>query len=304
MTVTLRNGSRVLEGMTALRPSWLGDAVWPYPLAAFETGGRRVVHTDTGGDGPVLLFVHAGLWSLLWGGVIAELSGRYRCVTLDVPGSGLSERVPRGDQSLSTAADAIGALIDRLDLRDITLVVHDLGGLAALAAVRTRADRVAGVAAVNTFAWRPRGVTLPLALRTFGSAAMRELGAFTGLLASGSSTRFGVGRRMAPPARRAWRAGLRDRAARRLPHRLFRDATRNRTVQADAEAALAALADRPLLTIFGQFSDYFRFQRQWRERRPGVTQRVVRGGLHFPMCDDPALVAHWIDEWVTSSPAR
>ena len=180
--------------MTAvLRPAWLSDHVWPFPLASIHVGDRRVVYSDTGGDGPVLLFCHAGLWSLLWRDLMAALGGRYRCVTFDPPGSGLSDRLPRGEQALRIVARAAGALVDDLDLRDVTLVLHDLGGLAALAAVDARSDRVAGLVAINTFAWRPHGVLRP-ALRVFGSAAMRELDAFTGLLPAASSSRFGVGR--------------------------------------------------------------------------------------------------------------
>jgi len=282
-----------------LRPSWLPDAVWPFPLAALDVDGRRVVLSDTGGDGPVLLFCHAGLWSLLWRDVIAELADRYRCVTFDPPGSGLSDRVGRGEQDLSTVRRAVGALIDELDRPEITLVLHDLGGLAALAAAHTRADRIAGIAAVNTFGWRPRGVLLPTALRFFGSAGMRELDAFTGVLPRASSSRFGVGRHMDRPTRRAWRAGLGDRAARRTTHRLFHDAARNHVVHRDAEAALALLADRPILTIFGRFGDYLRFRRQWQARRPDAVQRTV-ARFHFPMCDDPALVARQLDAWMTS----
>lgn len=282
------------------RPDWLPDHVWPHPLASLDVAGRRVVFTDTGGSGPVLLFVHVAQWSLLWGGVIAELRDQYRCVTLDAPGSGLSERVPRSEQNLTTAARAIGALIDHLDLRDITLVLHDLGGLAALAAVRHRVDRISGFAAVNTFGWRPRGLGLPVALRLFGSATMRELDAISGVLPWGSSTRFGVGRRMSRPTRRSWRAGLRDRSTRRSMHRLFLDAARNREIHADADASLEALADRPLLTVFGALGDYFRFQKQWRTRHSDLTQEVVPGGFHFPMCDNPALVARHLDNWHVS----
>ena len=53
----------------------------------------------------------------------------------------------------------------------------------------------------------------------------------------------------------------------------------------------ALLADRPLLTIFGQFNDPLRFQRRWRALNPNVRQVKVPRGNHFPMCDDPQLVA-------------
>jgi pimeloyl-ACP methyl ester carboxylesterase len=280
------------------RPDWLPDRVWPFPVGHLPVGGRGVAYTDTGGEGPVLLFVHAGLWSLLWVGLIAQLAPRYRCVTLDPPGAGLSDRVPRHDQNLSNVATATGALIDHLDLRDITLVLHDLGGLAALAASGERLDRIAGIAAVNTFAWRPRGLRLPAALRFFGTALVRELDALTGMLPASSSTRFGIGRHLDRDGRQAWRAGLRDRSTRRGSHRLFHDAARNHDVHEAAETALDALADRPTITIFGRHGDYFGFQKQWRRRRPGLTQHTVPRGYHFPMCANPALVAQHLDDWV------
>jgi len=217
-------GTSPIAGRTTVRPEFLPESVWPFPLHSLRANDRRLVFTDTGGHGPALLFVHVGLWCLMWRDVIGRLSDRYRCITLDVPGSGLSDRTSRQDQTLDSAAQAIGALIDRLDLRDLTLVVHDLGGLATLAAVRPRLSRVAAVAAVNTFGWKPRGLMLPIALRLFGSAAMRELDALTGLLPWGSASLLGVGRRWSHPIKQAWRAGLRDRSSRRLPHRLFRDA--------------------------------------------------------------------------------
>src|SRR5687767_14856498 len=93
-----------------LRPPWLPESVWPFPLASLDVRGRRMVYTDTGGDGPVLLFSHAGQWSLLWRGVIAQLADRYRCVSFDPPGSGLSERLPRGEQNLTTITNAVAAL--------------------------------------------------------------------------------------------------------------------------------------------------------------------------------------------------
>lgn len=285
-----------MERDTAIRPEWLPDTTWPWALRTLEAGGRDIVYTDTGGDGPVLLMVHVGLWSLLWQGMINQLAGRFRCITLDVPGSGLSSSAPA---SLPTAVQAIGSLIDNLDLQDITLVVHDLGGLAGLAAVgsdSSRRERVRGIVAINTFAWQP-GMILRLALYFFGSLIMRELNAWTGWLAWASATRFGVGRRWTRDTKRVWRQGLRDRTKRRYLHRMFVDAARYYDVAHLAEIGAAALADRPLLTVFGQFGDYFRFRRRWRRLWPAMTERAVPWGLHFPMADNPELVAETLRDW-------
>jgi len=64
------------------------------------------------------------------------------------------------------------------------------------------------------------------------------------------------------------------------------------------ETALAALRDVPVLTIFGERNDPFRFQAEWRRRFPAAEQVVVPNGNHFPMCDHPGLVAASIRRWM------
>ncbi|WP_232541333.1 alpha/beta fold hydrolase [Nocardia bovistercoris] len=224
------------------------------------------------------------------------MAPRFRCITLDVPGSGLSGPAPA---SPAAASDAIGRFIDRLDLRDVTLAVHDTGGWATMAAVgaeRSRAERVSRVVAVNTFGWSPRGV-LRLALLFMGSTVIRELTVWTGFLAWGSATRFGVGRHFDRATKRAWRRCLRPHSQRRFLHHMFAGAAKDRATSQAAERGIAALADRPTMTVFGRFGDYFLFRRGWRRIRPAMTDVTVPWGLHFPQSDNPALVARTIIEW-------
>jgi pimeloyl-ACP methyl ester carboxylesterase len=211
--------------------------------------------------------------------------------------NGLSDRVPAREQQLETVRDVIGALIDHLDLHDVTLVMHDLGGVTALAAASTRMDRIAAIAAINTFAWRPSGIMFRSMLWIIGLAPMREFDAFTCLIPNSTSTRFGVGRHLDRPSRKAFRRGLRDRSTRRNMHRLFRDARRNTTIYDQAAATMGALGKRPALTLFGSLGDYLRFQKRWRRLVPGIEQRRVPRGIHFPMCDNPTLTAQHIREW-------
>ena len=71
------------------RPDWLPQQEWPFPIASLRSGDHTLAVTDTGGDGPTLLFVHVAMWSILWRDLMVELtSSGYRCVTLDAPGSG------------------------------------------------------------------------------------------------------------------------------------------------------------------------------------------------------------------------
>lgn len=239
------------------------------------------------GTGPVLSFCHVGMWSFIWRDVISRLQTRYRCVTLDVPGSGLSDRVPSDRQALATARDAVGAVIDHLDLRTVTLVLHDLGGVAGLPAAAARAERIRGLVAANTFGWRP-GPLLRGMLALFGSSWMREVDAFTAWLPAASTTRFGVGRRLDRAGRRAFRRGM-DPAGRRTMHRLFASARHSDDVYRQAVLALTdRLADRPVLTVFGALGDYLRFRPRWRRQFPPSTRQRCHGVCTFPCATTPS----------------
>ena len=120
------------------RPSWLPSSAWPWQPSALSHAGGRVAVTDTG-HGPTLLFVHVGSWSFVWRDVLLRLQNGFRCITVDAPGCGLSDRLPT--PTLAQAGDAVIAVIDALQLRDVTLVAHDLGGPAGfLAAAKIRPD--------------------------------------------------------------------------------------------------------------------------------------------------------------------
>ena len=152
-------------------PAWLPASAWPWPTYSLETGTGRIAVTDIG-HGPTLLFVHVGTWSFVWRDVIARLQNDFRCVSIDAPGSGLSDRVESA-ATLTHAAEAVTAVVDALQLNDITLVAHDLGGPAGFHAASRRADRFAALVSVNCFAWRPSGPAFRGMLALMGSAPAR-----------------------------------------------------------------------------------------------------------------------------------
>jgi haloalkane dehalogenase len=274
-------------------PRWLGRDVWPFDVEHLGTDVGSIAYTDAG-TGPVLLFVHTGLWSFVWRDLMAELVRRYRCVALDAPGTGLTRGSPSVD--LRTAAKALDAVVRELDLWEITIVMHDLGGPAALEAAAGWPERIAGLVAVNTFAWRPHSPMFRGMLATMGSMPMRELDALTGFLPRMTSSRFGVGRHYDHKAKRAFRRGI-SSTGRRSFHRYMRSARRHDYTR--IEATVATLADMPVLTIFGQRNDPLKFQPQWQDRFGLVEQHQIKKGYHFPMCDNPTLVANTIDDWHT-----
>lgn len=277
------------------RPEWLPHSVWPFETSAVEVEGARLAVTDVG-QGPVLLFVHTGFWSMIWREVILRLTPDVRCVCFDAPGTGLSDRLPVKMISLEKASRALVTLVQALDLRDITLVVHDLGGPSGITGAACVAERIRAICAVNAFAWRPRGTLFRGMLALMGNPLMRELSAWTGILARVTATSFGTGHSLAGPSRDAFLAGI-GRQGLRTFHSYLSDARRADRLYAQLDGALAGVFSRlPFASVFGEKNDPLGFQPRWKQLFPRAHQFVVAKGNHFPMCDDPDLVARAIRE--------
>lgn len=272
------------------RPDWLPEDQWPHEIHSLVMANQTVAYTDTGGD-HTLLLVHTGMWSFLWRDLIATLDRRWRCVTLDAPGTGLS--TGSSQVNLELAADAVTALVRHLDLRAFVLVVHDLGGPTALHAAGKWTERIRGFAALNSFGWRPTGITFRAMLALMGSAAVRESDVLTGWLPRLSSTGFGVGRHWDSTTRRTFRRGM-DRRARRSFHNYLRAARHHDYDQVDR--SIARLSEIPALSAFGEKNDPLNFQPKWNQRFTDIEQLQIPGGHHFPMCDDASLLASTINE--------
>jgi len=272
------------------RPYWLPETVWPFETSALEIEGSRIAVTDVG-KGPVLLFVHTGFWSFIWRDVMLRLSDEFRCVCFDAPGTGRSDRLPLADITLERASRVLTEIIRTLDLRDITLVPHDLGGPSGIAGCAPVADRIRALCGVNTFGWRPSGFAFRGMLGLMGSTFIREFNATTGILPRITVGSFGVGRHMDEPSRRAYLSGIGTQGLRSF-HTYLHDARKADTIYERVHNVLTGpFRKLPVVTIFGERNDPLGFQPRWKQLFPEAQQIVVPKGNHFPMCDAPDIVA-------------
>ncbi|MQY04267.1 alpha/beta fold hydrolase [Actinomadura macrotermitis] len=117
----------------------------------FETAdGTRLAYEDHGQGAPILFLASWVLNADMWEYQIPFfVENGYRCIALDRRGHGRSDR-PRDGYDLDTSADDIAALLEHLDLRDVTLVGHSMGGAeAARYLARHGEERIARVALVS-----------------------------------------------------------------------------------------------------------------------------------------------------------
>ena len=116
------------------------------------------------GAGPTLLF-HPGFANNLdlWNWVVRELAPTRTCVTFDPRGHGQSDK-PDSTYPIDELATDVHALIEALDLSELTLVGHSLGGAVALQTVlehdRERVRKVALLAPAAPCFLRQEGMEL------------------------------------------------------------------------------------------------------------------------------------------------
>ena len=86
--------------------------------------GTRLFYADGGTGTPMVFVASAWLDSRMWDFQIPYLVDHgFRCVAVDRRGHGRSDS-PWTGYDYDTLADDLGALLDALDLRDVTLVSH------------------------------------------------------------------------------------------------------------------------------------------------------------------------------------
>jgi len=142
MTDAIRAPDDVLDGLPD----------FPYEPAYRDFEGLRLAHLDVGEGAPVLFMHGEPTWSFLWRHVIGPvLDAGYRCIAPDLPGFGRSDKpVDLGWYSYDRHTASVLALVDDLDLRDATVVVHDWGGPIGLRVAVERPERFARIVVLDT----------------------------------------------------------------------------------------------------------------------------------------------------------
>ncbi len=118
-------------------------------------GGRlRIHHAEQGrADGEIVLCLHGQpTWSYLYRKMIPIFAGAgHRAIAPDLVGFGRSDKpTRRQDYTYARHVAWMSAWLEALDLRDITLVCQDWGGLIGLRLVAAEPQRFARVVVANT----------------------------------------------------------------------------------------------------------------------------------------------------------
>jgi len=128
---------------------------YPFAPRYVEVGGLRVHYLDEGPPtaAPVLCLHGEPSWSYLYRKMIPVLAAAgHRVVAPDLVGFGRSDKpVRREDYTYQRHVDWMRGVLEALDLRAVTLVCQDWGGLIGLRLAAEHTERFARIVAANTF---------------------------------------------------------------------------------------------------------------------------------------------------------
>ncbi|TWB29058.1 alpha/beta fold hydrolase [Nitrospirillum bahiense] len=125
------------------------DGTFPFTPHVTDAPGFPMHYVDEG-KGEVVLCLHGEpTWGYLFRHLIRALSPTYRVVVPDHMGFGKSATPPDRSYWLQDHIDNLERFVLALDLRDITLVLHDFGGPMGMGLAARHPDRIARVISAN-----------------------------------------------------------------------------------------------------------------------------------------------------------
>jgi haloalkane dehalogenase len=142
MTDAIRTPDVLLDGLPGFP--------WEASFRAYD--GMRLAHVDEGEGAPVVMLHGEPTWSFLWRKVAPPLlAAGHRVILPDLPGFGRSDKPIDEDwYTYDRMVHAMAALLEELDVRAATFVLHDWGGPIGLRLAVEHPDRVERLVLMDT----------------------------------------------------------------------------------------------------------------------------------------------------------
>lgn len=276
-------------------PAW--RALYPFASRFLDVPGGRLHYVDEGPrDGPAVLLVHGNpTWSFYWRALVLGLRDGHRVIAPDHLGCGLSDKPAGFSYRLADHVANLERLVTALDLRHLTLGVHDWGGAIGFGMAARQPGRIARLLVTNTAAFRGARIPLRIAVcraPVFGPLAVRGLNAF-----ARAATVMATERGLVGPVREGMLAPYGSWGERLAILRFVQDipmTSDHPSYEAlvEIENALPRFADRPMLIVWGERDWCFTpaFREEWQRRFPAAEVHALSDAGHLVLEDAPERV--------------
>lgn len=273
--------------------------------------GQRMSVLDDGPEGAqeTILFHHGNpSWSFLWRHLLhPAIQAGHRVVAPDMIGLGMSEKpLAPAYHSLNRHILNLEDAIRRLELDDLTMVLHDWGGPIGMGVATRMPDRIRRIVVANTLAFAPTSErSFSLWHKALANPIGRVLGV-SGNLVGRTAFRLGVREEMDDEVREAYQWPLAERGGRIAAQRLVEmvpdgpahpSAETLRSMQED----YPELGDVPLLVLWADRDPVMppKLAEKWPEHFPQADVRHVSNEAgHFWQEDDPEAFLEPMLAWI------
>ncbi len=265
---------------------WLNASLYPFRSNYVQLPTGRMHYLDEG-KGEVILFVHGTpTWSFLFRNFIRKLARGHRCVAVDHLGFGLSDKPGNSEGTPQAHAQNLSTLVKKLDLRNITLVVHDFGGPIGLGWAVENPDRVKRIVLFNTWLWETKHEP---AAQKVDRVINSPLGKFLYLRMNFSpkvllKKGFADKKKLTKQIHRHYIQPFPDRTSRQSLLKLAQSLVGSSGWYRQQGDKLDALGDKPQLILWGMKDTFItpKYLNQWKARWPEATVRKLDCGHFVP----------------------
>lgn len=283
---------------TLAAPRLPAPALSLYPFAShyLDRDDLRYHYLDEGHGEPLVMLHGNPTWSFYYRNLVLGLRDSYRTIVPDHIGCGLSDKPDdsRYEYSLRQRVADLEALLDHLDLHDnLTLIVHDWGGMIGMAFAHRHPERIKRLVILNTAAFpMPQGKQLPASLwwcRTplIGALLVRGLNGF-----SRGAIRYCVRKRMRRDVRKGYLAPYDSWQNRIAVLRFVQDiplkpGSRGYELVNEVAEGMHRFASVPMLICWGEHDFVFdhHFFAEWRRRFPAAEAHCFADAGHYVLED-------------------
>ncbi len=273
--------------------------LYPFRSNQMDIGGFRCHYLDEGDGHPVVMLHGNPTWSFYFRHLVRTLAPGYRAIVPDHIGCGLSAK-PSADRypyRLARRVADLEVLLERLEIREnISLIVHDWGGMIGLAWALRNRERVKRLVITNTSGFLPPGgKALPLRLKLIRNLSV--LGApavIHGNLFARAALCMAPRKRLAPDIRRGLIAPYDSPTNRVATLKFVQDIPLTPDDPSFAlvqhvDRNLEALASIPMLILWGMHDFVFDtdYLAEWRRRFPLAEVHRFPNAGHYLLEDEP-----------------
>jgi len=245
------------------------------------------------GEGENLLMLHGNpSWSFYYRNLVSSFKSNYRCIVPDHIGCGLSDKPQDYNYTLSQHINNLESLVDKLELRNLTLIVHDWGGAIGMGLAARRPELIRRFVIFNTAAFLSTEIPFSInicRIPIFGDIAIRMFNAFAiGAVYRASKNR----RRMTSKVKSGYLAPYNSYENRIANLRFVQDIPMSpanasyKTVR-EIEEKLEIFKEHPMLIVWGRkdfcFNDHF--LNRWKEYFPKAIVEVMEDAGHYVVED-------------------